>query len=163
MPTDSDNSAPVPGVVPVDHMRGEDDDETALLRDMVEQAGQYIQSFSWCDSIISSYFAGGVGKVFAIFLFKIKTSRPNVDPWEWIFVGDVPPAYLPLKDAPSKMAAFDAYLAGMGRWVTVARQGQEPESEDRCPPVNIPATPERADKLDIRLRILSDTIRRFFE
>jgi hypothetical protein len=52
-------------------------------------------------------FAGGVGKVFAIFLFKINSSHGDVDPWEWIFVGDIPPAYLRLEDAISKMAAFD--------------------------------------------------------
>lgn len=55
-------------------MKGDDDEDTALLRGMLEQAKNYIESFSWCDSIISSYFAGGVGKVFAIFLFKINSS-----------------------------------------------------------------------------------------
>jgi len=33
--------------------------KTAFLREMLEDAKNYIQSFSWCDSIVSSYFAGG--------------------------------------------------------------------------------------------------------
>ena len=94
MPSYTDNLAPVPDVVPVEQMSGDDDEDTALLRGMLEEAKNYIQSFSWCDSIISSYFAGGVGKVFAIFLFKINSSHRDVDPWEWVFVGDIPPAYL---------------------------------------------------------------------
>ena len=163
MTSHTDNVAPVPDVVPVEQMSGDDDEETALLRGMLEQAKNYIQSFSWCDSIISSYFAGGVGKVFAIFLFKINSARRDVDPWEWIFVGDMPPVYLPLEDAPSKLAAFETYLDGMGRWVAVTREGREPQPEDCCPPVNVPPTPEWAEKLDGRLRTLSEEFRPFFE
>jgi hypothetical protein len=94
---------------------------------------------------------------------KINSSRRDVDPWEWIFVGDMPPAYLPLEDAPSKMAAFETYLKGMARWVAVAREGREPQPEDCCPAVNVPPTPERAEELDSRLRTLSEVIRPFFE
>src|SRR5262249_47397524 len=112
MPSNSniDDTVPVRNVVPVEQMRGDDDEDTAFLGEMLEHAKNYIESFSWCDSIVSSYFAGGVGKVFAIFLFKINSSYRHVDPWEWIFVGDIPPAYLPLEDATSKMAAFETYI-----------------------------------------------------
>lgn len=163
MPSYTDNVAPVPDVVPVEQMSGDDHEDTALLRGMLEQAKNYIQSFSWCDSIISSYFAGGVGKVFAIFLFKINSSHRDVDPWEWVFVGDIPPAYLPLEDAPSKITAFETYLDGMGRWVAAAREGREPQPEDCCPPMNVPPTPEWAETLENRLRTLSDVIRPFLE
>jgi hypothetical protein len=163
MPSYTDDNVPVPDVVPVEQMTGDDEEDIALLRQMFVQATSYIQSFSWCDSVISAYFAGGVGKVFAIFLFKINSSRDDVDPWEWIFVGDIPSAYLPLEDAPSKMAAFENYLDGMRRWVAAAREGRDPQPADRCPPVNVPPTPEWAETLDNRLRTLSDVIRPFFE
>jgi len=163
MPSHTDNAAPVPDVVPVEQMSGDDGEDTALLRGMLEQAKNYVQSFSWCDSIISSYFAGGVGKVFAIFLFKINSSHRDVDPWQWVFVGDIPPAYLPLEDAPSKMAAFETYLDGIRRWVAAAGEGREPQPEDCCPSVNVPSTPEWAETLDSRLRMLSDVIKPFFE
>jgi hypothetical protein len=120
-------------------------------------------SFSWCDSLVSSYFAGGVGKLFAIFLFKITSGNSDVDSWEWVFVGDVPPAYLPLEDANSKMRAFDTYIKGMKRWIQAAREGREPTSEDCCPPVNVPATPEWAKALDGRLKILNELVRPYFE
>ena len=163
MPSNTDDVVPVPDVVPADQMRGDDEEDTTFLRQMLEQAKSSIQTFSWCDSIISSYFAGGIGKVFAIFLFKINTSHPDVDQWEWVFVGDIPPAYLPLEDAATKMAAFETYIEGMKRWADLARQGREPAPEDCCPPIKVPATPEWAEKLDKRLRSLSDVARPFFQ
>jgi hypothetical protein len=165
LPSNSGTEKIVPphDVVPVDRMSGEDDEETALLRTMFEQATSYIRSFSWCDSIIGSYFAGGVGKIFAIFLFEITSSNADVDSWEWIFVGDVPSAYLPLKDAPSKLRAFETYIEGMGRWVEVAREGREPAPEDHCPPVGVRATREWAEALDGRLRMLNESIKPYFQ
>jgi hypothetical protein len=104
---ETNGRVPLHEVVPVAQMTGGDEEDTFLLREMLEQAEKYVHSFSWCDSVIRTYFAGGVGKVFAIFLVEINTPRPDVDRWEWIFVGDVPSAYLPLEDAPSKMQAFE--------------------------------------------------------
>ena len=159
----ADDNIPVHNVVPVEQMTGDDDEETALLRVMLEQATDYIGSFSWCDSVVSAYFAGGVGKIFAIFLFKIISRRPDVDSWEWVFVGDVPQAYLPLEDARSKMQAFETYIEGMKRWVEVARKGRERKPEDCCPPINVPATPEWAEILDRRLPLLIELVRPFIE
>jgi hypothetical protein len=80
-------------LVRAERMEGEDDEDTALLQEMLVEARNYILSFSWCESILDSYFAGGVGKIFAIFLFNISPARTNVDKWMWVVVGDVPPAY----------------------------------------------------------------------
>lgn len=155
--------APVPNVVPVEHMVGDDEEDTALLREMLEQAKSYALSFSWCDSIENAYFGGGVGKIFAIFLFKITTKSPKVPAWEWIIVGDAPRAYLPLKDANSGLEVFDIYIEGMERWVNCARQGRDPILEDCVPPINVPATPEWAENLSGRLRLLKELIRPYFE
>ena len=144
-------------------MVGEDEAETGLLRDMLNEAKIFVQSFSWCDAVTNSYFAGGVGRVFAVFLFKISTRNPAVDPWEWIFVGDMPSAYLPVEDAGSKLEAFDTYVEGMKRWVEFARRREEPGRDDRVPPVNVPATPEWAEVLDRRLVSLIELIRPLFE
>jgi hypothetical protein len=89
---------PVSNVVPVERLAGDDDDDTALLQQMLQEAKNYILSFSSCESIRGSYFAGGVGKIFAIFQFNISPARPDVDKWMCIVVGDIPPAYLPLED-----------------------------------------------------------------
>jgi len=150
------NEVPVAGLVPAEEMTGEDAEDSAELRVLLDQARRYILSFSWCDSIVGSYFAVGAGKVFAIFLFHISPTRPEVDQWIWIIVGDIPSAYLPLADCRSTREVFETYIDGMNRWVKLARQGQAAGPEDRVPPVNVPATPEWAEKLDMRLRLLTE-------
>jgi hypothetical protein len=159
----TDEGAPVSGVIPVERMLGEDDEDTALLLEMLADAKNYVLSFSWCRSIVNSYFAGGVGKIFAIFLFNISPARPDVDRWMWIVVGDVPSAYLPLEDCSSAAEVFETYIAGLKRWVKFARAGMEPTPKDRVPPVNVPATPEWAEQLDRRLRMLDESIKPFFQ
>ena len=62
--------APVPNVVRAERIAGDDDEDTALLQQMLEAAKNYILSFYWCQSILGSYFAGGVGKIVAIFLLR---------------------------------------------------------------------------------------------
>lgn len=149
---------PPPDVVPVGRMAGDGDEDTALLQEMLLEAKNYLRSFSWCESILNSYFAGGVGKIFAIFLFNISSARPDVNEWMWIVVGDIPPAYLPWEDCRSGKEVFDAYIAGMKRWVQFARKGQEGPAEDWLPPVIVPATPEWAEALERRLQSLSELV-----
>ena len=98
---------PVAGLVPVAEMAGEDDEDSAQLRQLLNDATNYILSFSWCHSIVESYFAVGAGEIFAIFLFHISPPRPDVDEWIWIIVGDIPSAYLPWKDCRSTKEAFE--------------------------------------------------------
>ena len=155
--------APVRNVVRAERMAGEDEEDTELLKQMLEEAKNYILSFSWCETILGSYFAGGVGKVFAIFLFNISPAHPEVDSWMWIVVGDVPPAYLPLGDCRTSREVFDTYIAGMKRWVELARDGREAAPEDHVPPVNVPPTPEWAESLDGRLRSLRQLLQPFFD
>jgi hypothetical protein len=154
---------PVANVVRAELLEGEDDEDTALLREMFLGAKNYILSFSWCESILDSYFAAGVGKIFAIFLFNISPARPDVDKWMWIVVGDVPPAYIPLQDCGTSREVFDSYIDGMKRWVEFAREGRTATPEDCVPPVNVPPTRQRAESLDARLRLLTRLIQPFFE
>ena len=154
---------PVSNVVPVERMAGDDDGDTAVLRQMLEEAERYLLSFSWCGSIVSAYFGGGVAKILAIFLFNITPARPDVNEWIWTIVGDIPPVYLPLEDCKSVMEAFDTYIDGMRRWAMLAREGRVGTPEDGVPPVNLPATPESAEKLEVKLRVITDGVRPFFE
>jgi len=169
MPKPFDESPLPPGpplastVVPVEQMEGDDDEDTALLKEMSKRAKDYILSFRWCDSIESGYFGGGVGKILAIFLFKINSTNPEVDPWEWVVVGDIPPAYLPLEDAGTSLEVFDLYVGGMKRWVQFAREGVSPLPEDCVPPIEVPATPEWAKELNGRLDSLNELVRCHFE
>ena len=163
MLSNTDDAAPVPDVVPVELMSGDGEEDTALLHKMLKEGKNYILSFSWCGSIIGSYFAGGVGEIFTIFLFNISPARLDVDKWMWVVVGDIPPAYIPLEDCRTSREAFNTYIDGMKRWVQIAREGRDATPEDCVPPVNVPATHEWAESLDGRLRLLTKLIQPIFE
>jgi hypothetical protein len=89
-------------------------------------------------------------------------SRPEVDPWIWIMIGDVPPAYLPRTDCGSPAAAFGTYFHGMSKWVELARKGKSGTPQHGLPPVNLPTTPEWAEKVNQKLRGLTLTIKPLF-
>jgi hypothetical protein len=151
------------GLVPTSKISGDDETDTRLLCEMADDATRYITSFSWCGTVRGSYFGGGIGGIFAVFIFHIRPSRPEVDPWIWIMVGDIPPAYLPLSDSESPAEAFRTYMHGMSRWVEHARRGQTGTAEEDVPPVNVPATPEWAEELNQRLHGLTLIVKPLFE
>jgi hypothetical protein len=63
----------VEDVISVEQMAGEDDEETAQLRTMLQEARDYIKGFRWCLGIQEEFFGLGVGGVIGVFLFKIVT------------------------------------------------------------------------------------------
>jgi len=144
-------------------MTGDDDEDTALLRGMSQDAEAYLRSFSWCKEVRGSFFGGGVGGIIAVFLFNIRAARPDVGSWIWIIVGDIPSAYLPLEDATSSAEVFKTYLRGMSKWVELAREGRSGTADDGVPPFNVPATPEWAEKLEQRLHSLRLIVQPFFD
>jgi hypothetical protein len=150
-------------LVAAENIAGDDEQDTILLRKMSEEAKQYISSFSWCDTILDAYFGGGVGGIFAIFFFHIRPTRPEVDAWIWVVVGDIPPAYLPVADCQSPAEVFRTYIRGMNKWVELARLGQTGTADEGVPPVNVPVTPEWAEKLNQRLHGLTLAVKPFFE
>jgi hypothetical protein len=161
-PEPSDPDALAAGVIPVGDMKGEDEEDTALLQKSFCEAEAYLRSFSWCVDVQQAFFGGGVGEVFAVFLFKIHPARADISKWIWIVVGDVPSAYLPIEDARTPAEVFRTYLLGMSRWVEYARTGKKIPSEV-LPPLSVPATPEWAEKLEKRLNSLRLIIQPFFD
>jgi hypothetical protein len=79
--TNRNESVSVSGVVPIERMMGDDSEDTALLGQMLEDARDYLRSFSWCESIKSAYFGGGIGGILAIFLFHTSSARAEVASW----------------------------------------------------------------------------------
>src|SRR6266702_7656718 len=61
-----------------DAIMGEDQEDTTLLRKMADEADAYIRSFSWYQRVLRSFFAGGVGGIFAVFLFNIDPARSEI-------------------------------------------------------------------------------------
>ncbi len=146
---------PVVGVVPLSQMVGEDDEDTRLLQKMADDAKAYLTSFPWCGRIVDFYFGDGVGGIIGIFFAHIQPSRPEVDEWLWVIVGDLPPAYLVIDECEAPKDAAEAYIYQMRRWVAAAKLGKT--SEDIIP-VNVPAAPEWAERLEKRLNTLENDL-----
>jgi len=142
-------------VVPADQMAGEDDEETSLLLEMFHEARGFLTAFDWCTAIREEFFGLGIGGVVAVFLFRIQPARPEIAEWQWVVVGDLPPAYLMTDVNRNPSCALAEYVVQMLRWVRAVRRGR---SVDRLIPVNTASTKEYADMLESRLQFLCEHV-----
>jgi hypothetical protein len=143
---------PAKGIIPLDKLFEEEEEEAASLCDMAEEAQSYLESFPWCTSIEEGYFGDGVPDAVAVFLFRIEPSRPNIDRWFWVIVGDLPPAYLLTHISKTPSQALGGYIEEMSKWVALAKEGR---SSDKVIPVDAPSTPQNAEDLEERLQVLA--------
>jgi hypothetical protein len=150
-----DPNFPVKGVIPINQLFGEDEEDTQLLRAMAHYARDYLQSFDWCKSIRDWYFGDGVGAIVAVFLFHIEPSRSNVDEWLWVVVGDIPPAYLVIDDNTTPSLALQGYINEMSKWVRLTKSGK---SIAKAIPVNKAATKQNALLLESRLKAIEEIV-----
>ncbi|MDZ5648303.1 hypothetical protein [Nitrospirillum sp. BR 11828] len=121
----------------------------------LDEATKYLCSHAWVSRIEESYVGIFVDGIVGVFLFLINPSRSNVDNWVWVIVGDLPPAYITCEDCPNPAAALDGYIGAMEEWVKAA-ENNDPVSE--IIPVNLPASPENAERLRGRLKFLGEKI-----
>ncbi len=140
---------------PVESIGGEDADDTRLLKEMAEEARNFVSSHEWCDSVDHLHLAYGVGGLVAVFLAQITSHSEDVDKCLWVIVGDLPPAYIVVDDNPAAADALDAYCSEMEAWVEAANEGA---AVDELIPVNVPPTPENADQLRGRLDYIRSKI-----
>jgi len=138
-------------VVPVDRMKGDDPEDTELLRGMLNEARTYLQGQRWCKGIVESYLGLGVGGVVAVFLFRIIPSEKHVDELLWVVVGDLPSLYITTEDAPNAACALDGYIGAMEAWATAVLQK---DSLQGLPLVAVDPTPEMAQQLKSRLEFV---------
>lgn len=136
-------------------MKGDDEEETAELHEMLADATNYLKSFPWVREIKAAYWGIGVPKIVGVFLFEIDPSREDVDDKIWVIVDDLPPAYITAEDSPNPAAALDAYIGAMEQWVEAAKAGR---SVENLIPVDVPPTLENAARLESRLRFLDKEI-----
>lgn len=136
-------------------MVGDDEEDTTLLQELASEASAYLSAFSWCGSVEERYFGLGAGGMVGVFLFRILPSRPGIDEWLWVIVGDLPPAYLVVDGSRTPIKALRTYIAKMTDWVELASKGRT--SHDVIP-VNVPATPEWAERLRGRLQMLETVV-----
>jgi len=142
-------------VVPVAEMKGEDPEETLLLEEMFNWARAYLESFDWCAGIVEAWFGLGVGRVVAVFLFKIIPRPAEVDEWIWVIVGNLPPAYIVIDDAPNPACALNAYMIEMKSWIAAIKSGS---SVADLIPVNAPPTIDNTNDLEGRLGFIKREI-----
>lgn len=149
------NSIDIKNLTRSTFIKGEDDNETSLLKQMLGEAKEYLLSFDWCGGVTDSYLGIGVGGIIGVFLFRITPIGKNIDEWLWIVVGDVPSAYITIDSAPNPACALDAYIGAMQKWVNAAIAGK---SVNNLIPVNVPPTVENARQLQTRLDFIDKEI-----
>ena len=122
---------------------------------MATEAHDFICSQGWCERIDQQYLACEVGGVVAVFLVLITPRSEDIDKCLWVIVGDLPPAYIVVEDNPTALDALDAYCFEMESWIEAIDRG---ESTEDLIPVNAPATPESARRLEGRLECLRQKV-----
>jgi hypothetical protein len=125
------------------------------LVDAIFEAREFLTYYKWVSSIDEEYLGVAFSGILYLFLFKITSNRADVDPWVWVVVGDLPPAYLTCDDAHTPYEALDSYIGAMQEWVAAAKVGK---SVANLIPVNIPATLENALFLENRLKLIDERI-----
>jgi len=139
----------------VKDMVGEDDEETALLHEMLKNATRCITGFPWCPPIEDVFLGAGIGGVVALFLFHFREKIKGTDDWLWVVVGDLPSAYLVLDNSPDPVCALEGYCELMDDWAKAVLDGQ---SLDDVYPVKAEPTEEHARMLLSRLEFIRDRI-----
>ena len=125
--------------------------DTAAVAADIRVARDYLSSFRWCGGIAASFIGLAVPGKLLVALHQILPLEEGIDEWLWTVTGDLPPAYLVVDEAPTPGAALDAYLFEMQQWIEAVRMGQ-PTAQ--LIPVDVEPTPQHADMLEARLRII---------
>jgi hypothetical protein len=137
-------------------IRGDDDEDTKLLRDMAKEAKAFITGHEWCPPIRGFYLAYGIGGVVALFLVDFtKAIEDSPDDSLWIVVGDLPSAYFVSESADTPRAALECYCHIMDDWVAAVVNGTD---MDEVYPLDAEATEENAQELQSRLDFLRTEI-----
>jgi len=133
-------------------IRGEDDEDTRLLRAMAEEGQRYLASHDWCPPIRNYYLAHGVGGVVALFLVEF-TQKISGSPDDtlWLVVGDLPTAYFVTENVTTVRDALECYCSIMDDWVSAVLDDRDLEE---VYPVEAEPTEANARELESRLQFL---------
>ena len=130
---------------------GDDEVDTARLRELAVAATSYIQSFSWCPPIKDMYLAYGVGEIVAVFMVEFPSKIQGTDDKLWVVVGDLPNAYLVVEPEDDEAQALERYCELMDQWVDAVRNGGDLR---QVFPVSAQPTTEHAEMLSSRIEVL---------
>lgn len=151
-------ACPVDSVQPISELAGDDEEDTALLIAMKEEALEVLAEQDWCSRITRIYWGDGIGGVVAVFLLAFD-SVPGSEGMEtpvWCVVGDLPPLLLPcLGRGDTPVDVLERYCREMGRWVESVERGAMGEG---CVVVAAAPTLEHAEMLRNRIAMLRDDV-----
>ncbi|MBL8957822.1 MAG: hypothetical protein JNK82_44015 [Myxococcaceae bacterium] len=139
-------------ITPIEEMRGDDEEDTALLQETFPTAENHLSDFRWCLGIRRSFFGIGVGGIVGVFLFELDPA-PEADSWVWVIAGDIPRAYLEADAGKNPTEALSIYCHLMMDWVEAVESGGV---LDDVFPVNAPPTAEAAAMLRSRVASLRE-------
>lgn len=125
--------------------RGEDDEDTELLKEQFAQARAYLERHA--GPITESYFGAGTGGIVASFLFR----HDNVS--TWVITGDVPSAHFPGERAADGMGALKVYCELMDQWADAVLNGGTVETA-----FPMAATPQNARALINRVELIREIV-----
>ena len=108
-------------VTPLARYQAEHPEDNADIVSLVREAKNFLSPFSWLSEVTEIYVGAVYPGVIGIFLFRVTPTRPGVDDWTWVIVGDVPPAYITCEDAIVPWEALDGYIGALEPWVAAAR------------------------------------------
>lgn len=133
-------------------IRGDDDEDTRLLREMAEEGRRYLTSHDWCPPIRNFYLAHGVGGVVALFLVEFTHKiAGSPDDTLWLVVGDLPTAYFVTENATTVRDALQCYCSLMDDWIAAVLDGRDLEE---VYPVEAEPDETNARELESRLQFL---------
>jgi hypothetical protein len=133
-------------------IRGDNDEDTRLLRAMADEGRQYLASHDWCPPIRALHLAHGVGGVVALFLVEFSHKIPgSPDDSLWLVVGDLPTAYFVTENVSTVRDALECYCSIMDDWVAAVLDERDLEE---VYPVEAEPTEANAQELQSRLQFL---------
>jgi hypothetical protein len=116
-------------LTPAEQIVGEDAEETALLREMLQDATDYLWAFRWCPPIDRIYLGYGVGAAVAVFLFHFGERIQGTGEWLWVVTGDLPTACFVIDQAPDPASAPEVYCQLMEDRAKAVLEGRSYELE----------------------------------
>lgn len=150
-------------MIPVDQLDDSTVDSPEDLRGLAEEAERFLREQSPYKRIETGYLSWGFSRL-AIFLYNVEYENDFV--WTWVIVGEMPPAHIDFEDCPNAFEALSAYLGELSAWIEAVRSGES--TDGRMPMLHhqtfspYPTTKQEANKLDLRVRFISENIVRPF-
>ena len=139
---------------PISQFIGDDEEDDKLLKEMAEEAKNWLLKKNICSEVKDIHFGEGVGGIFASFLFKIQTDSEDREKFIWVVCGDIPTHYFDIdderiRDGEQAIMHYSELLVG---WIEGVRSKKPFECEVD---VGVPPTIEWTNNLTKRLNFIA--------